>query len=57
VLGHATWRFYRRAIERDPAHEVVIDPPRAETFVETPVLRPLWIFLDCLDAFRRKGWI
>ena len=21
VLGHATWRFYRRAIERDPAHE------------------------------------
>ncbi|MDE3175466.1 MAG: DUF2189 domain-containing protein [Pseudomonadota bacterium] len=21
VLGHATWRFYRRAVERDPAHE------------------------------------
>ncbi len=21
VLGHATWRFYRRAIQRDPAHE------------------------------------
>jgi uncharacterized membrane protein len=21
VLGHATWRFYRRAIVRDPAHE------------------------------------
>jgi uncharacterized membrane protein len=57
VLGHATWRFYRRAIERDPAHEVVIDPPKAETLVETPVLRPLWVFLDCLDAFRKKGWI
>jgi uncharacterized membrane protein len=57
VLGHATWRFYRRAIERDPAHEVQIDPPRAETLVETPVLRPLWVFLDCYEAFRRKGWI
>jgi uncharacterized membrane protein len=57
VLGHATWRFYRRAIERDPAHEVMIDPPRADALVETPVLRPLWIFLDCLDAFRKKGWI
>jgi uncharacterized membrane protein len=54
VLGHATWRFYRRAIERDPAREVVIDPPRADILVETPVLRPLWIFLDCLDAFRKK---
>lgn len=21
VLGHGTWRFYRRAVERDPAHE------------------------------------
>jgi uncharacterized membrane protein len=21
VLGHATWRFYRRAVERDRAHE------------------------------------
>ena len=57
VLGHATWRFYRRAIERDPAHEVVIEPPRADLLVETPLLRPLWIFLDCLDAFRKKGWI
>jgi uncharacterized membrane protein len=24
VLGHATWRFYRKAIERDPAHEAPI---------------------------------
>ena len=22
VLGHATWRLYRKAIERDPAHEL-----------------------------------
>jgi uncharacterized membrane protein len=57
VLGHATWRFYRRAIERDPAREVVIHPPRADALVEAPVLRPLWVFLDCLDAFRKKGWI
>jgi uncharacterized membrane protein len=57
VLGHATWRFYRRAIERDPAREVVIDPPGADALVEAPLLRPLWIFLDCLDAFRRKMWI
>jgi uncharacterized membrane protein len=57
VLGHATWRFYRRAIERDPAHEFVIDPPGADALVEAPLLRPLWIFLDCLDAFRRKMWI
>ena len=28
VLGHATWRFYRRAVERDPAREVVIEAPR-----------------------------
>jgi len=29
VLGHATWRFYRRAIVRDPAHEHPAQwPPR-----------------------------
>ena len=55
VLGHATWRFYRRAIERDPAHEVAVEPPRSEAFVESPILRPLWIFLDCLEAMRGKG--
>ncbi len=57
VLGHATWRFYRRAVERDPAHEVVIEAPRADALVDAPLLRPIWIFLDCLDAFRKKGWI
>ena len=54
VLGHATWRFYRKAIERDPAHEVAVELPRSETFVESPLLRPLWIFLDCLEAMRRN---
>ena len=57
VLGHGTWRFYRRAVERDPAHEVVIEAPRADALVEAPLLQPIWIFLDCLDAFRKKGWI
>src|SRR5271169_6213430 len=57
VLGHATWRLYRRAIERDPAHEVAVELPPSEAFVESPLLRPLWIFLDCLDAMRRKGRI
>jgi uncharacterized membrane protein len=55
VLGHATWRLYRKAIERDPAHEVAVKLPHSEAFVESPLLRPLWIFLDCLDAMRRKG--
>ena len=27
VLGHATWRLYRKAIERDPAREIAIDAP------------------------------
>src|SRR5271170_1151699 len=54
VLGHATWRLYRKAIERDPAHEVAVELPRSEVFVESPLLRPLWIFLDCLEAMRRK---
>ncbi len=57
VLGHATWRLYRKAIERDPAREIVIEAPRGESFVESPLLQPVWIFLDCLDALRRKMWI
>ncbi len=28
VLGHGTWRFYRRAIVRDPAHEHPVEWPR-----------------------------
>jgi uncharacterized membrane protein len=54
VLGHATWRLYRKAIERDPAHEVAVELPRSEAFVESPLLKPVWIFLDCLETMRRK---
>ena len=38
VLGHATWRFYRRAIERDPAREVVIEGFAGRALVEAPLL-------------------
>jgi uncharacterized membrane protein len=27
VLGHATWHMYRKAIERDPSHEHMVDWP------------------------------
>ena len=27
ILGHASWRFYRLAVERDPAHEHPAPPP------------------------------
>ncbi len=53
VLGHATWRLYRRAVARDPANEVPIEPPTARGLVETPGLREVWTFLDVLDFFRR----
>ena len=41
VLGHATWRFYRRAVERDPARERLVDWPdetmgRPARFYSTP---------------------
>ena len=53
ILGHATWRLYRRAVERDPAHEVPIEAPTAKGLVETPGLREVWTFLDVLDFFRK----
>ena len=53
ILGHATWRFYRRAVARDPAHEVPIEAPTAKGLVETPGLRQVWTFLDVLDLFRK----
>ena len=52
VLGHATWRFYRKAIERDPAHEVPIEGPLNPDVTRNPVLRLVWIFLDMLDVLR-----
>jgi uncharacterized membrane protein len=58
VLGHATWRLYRRAIERDPAHEVPIESSAsAEVVTRNPVLRFVWIFVDALQFLRRrKEW-
>jgi uncharacterized membrane protein len=49
VLGHATWRLYRRAIERDPAHELPIEAPLNPDVTKNPALRLVWIFLDALD--------
>ncbi|RBP14118.1 putative membrane protein [Roseiarcus fermentans] len=54
ILGHATWRFYRRAIVRDPAHEVPIEDPTGEALVESPGLKQLWTFLDVLETFRKR---
>ena len=52
VLGHATWRLYRRAIERDPAHELPIEAPLHPDVTKNPALRLLWTFLDALDVLR-----
>jgi uncharacterized membrane protein len=52
VLGHATWRFYRRAIVRAPADEVPIEDLTGEGLVETPGLKEFWSFLDLLYFFR-----
>ncbi len=52
VLGHATWRFYRRAIERDPAHELPIETPLHPDVTRNPVMQLVWTFLDALVALR-----
>jgi uncharacterized membrane protein len=54
VLGHATWRLYRRAVQRDPAHEVPIEDPESLALAKRPALQPLWIFLDMLEWLRQK---
>ena len=54
VLGHATWRLYRRAIERDPAHEVPIKEPSAAGLREAPVFHFVWVFLDMLQFLRQR---
>ncbi len=54
VLGHATWRFYRRAVAREPASEVPIENLTGEGLVETPGLRELWTFLDVLEVMRKR---
>jgi hypothetical protein len=54
VLGHATWRFYRKAIERDPAREAPIEGPLDPDVTRNPVVRFVCIFLDMVD-YLRKG--
>ncbi len=54
VLGHATWRFYRKAVERDPAHELPIEGPLNPDVTKNPVVRVVYIFLDMID-FLREG--
>jgi uncharacterized membrane protein len=54
VLGHATWRLYRKAIERDPAHELPIEAPLNPDVTKSPALRLLWTFLDALDFLEGK---
>jgi uncharacterized membrane protein len=54
VLGHATWRFYRRAIERDPAHELPIEAPLHPDVTKNPALQLVWIFLDALVPLRQR---
>ncbi len=52
VLGHATWRLYRKAIERDPGHELPIEPPLHPDVTTNPALQLVWTFLDALDYLR-----
>jgi uncharacterized membrane protein len=54
VLGHATWRLYRKAIERDSAHEVPIEGPLNPDVTKNPAVRFVCIFLDMVD-FLREG--
>jgi len=55
VLGHATWRLYRRAVQRDPARELSIKDSGGPGLAGIPVLKPLWISLDLFEFLRRKG--
>ncbi len=54
VLGHATWRLYRRAVERDRPHELPIVEPTAAGLREAPVFRFVWVFLDMLQFLRQR---
>jgi uncharacterized membrane protein len=54
VLGHATWRLYRKAIERDVAHELPIEGPLKPDVTKNPAVRFVCIFLDMVD-FLREG--
>ena len=55
ALGHATWRLYRRAVQRDPAHELPIKGSEGTGLAGIPALKPLWVSLDLFEFLRRKG--
>ncbi len=54
ILGHATWRLYRKAIERDPAREVPIESAGSADVTKDPAFRFLWIFLDAFEYLRQR---
>jgi hypothetical protein len=54
VLGHANWRPYRRAVQRDPAREVSIKGSGGAGLAGIPALQPLWVSLICLNSFGGK---
>ena len=54
VLGHATWRFYRRAVQRDPAHELPILDSQGPGLAGIPGSKPLWVYLDLFEFLRGK---
>jgi uncharacterized membrane protein len=54
VLGHATWRLYRRAVQRDPARELPIKDSGGPGLAGIPALKPLWVSLDLFEFLRRK---
>lgn len=55
VLGHATWRLYRRAVARDPRREVPIDTSDGKGLGEVKILKPLWAFLDLRSFMQEKS--
>jgi uncharacterized membrane protein len=54
VLGHATWRLYRRAVQREPAHELPIKDSGGPGLAGIPPLKPIWVSLDLFEFLRRK---
>jgi hypothetical protein len=53
VLGHATWRLYRKAIERDPARETPIEAAlNPDDVTKNPVVQLVCTFLDMVDVLR-----
>jgi len=54
VLGHATWRLYRRAAARETSREALIETSDWPGLAEIPALKPLWTFLDLSYFLREK---